>query len=154
MNTVVNSILEAKQLILNKLASIASIDLEKTLLKNGRIETFASDHPKGSVVIHYAGSSYNDESPGSTIVKQLRVLRIAAFVQIRIEHGIDYRDNMIELIIKSISGLKFKAITKLDRIKPLSDEYLTPEKEEQLKYYEHSIVFLVPAQFQQSENFN
>ncbi|MBX2975430.1 MAG: hypothetical protein KF721_04800 [Ignavibacteriaceae bacterium] len=124
------------------------------MLDTERIEEYKTSHVRGSAVIYYAGSTYADESSGSSIVRQNRNMRIGVFVQVRTEHGLTYKDGIVDNIINSCAGLKFTAITKADRVKPVSDEYMSPESQEKYAYYEHLIIFLVPAQFQQNQNIN
>ena len=148
--TLVTTIKEAKALICDKLVNDFGSELHVEILKTGRIEDYQTNHPKGALIVHYDGSRFS-ESKSSTIVLQDRLKRIAVFLQIRIEHGVDYRDELIDRVITSISGLKVKSVTKTDRTRMQSDEYLAAEKEESKAFYEHSIVALVPAEFKQAD---
>lgn len=149
--TEITNITTAKNLLYDKLKTDLEADLEVTLLKQGGIDSFRSNHQNGSLVLHYDGSDYSD-SESKNIVLQDRLMRIAAYIQIRAEKGLDYRDQMIDKILTSVSGIKFSALHKTGRVRPASDNYIAPEEQEKLMYLEHVIIFLVPAQFEQSED--
>ena len=147
--TEVTGIMSAKKLINDKLTTDFAAELEVTTLKTGRIEDYQTDHPKGALIIHYDGSAFS-KSKSSTIIFQDRDLRIPIFMQVRLEMGLDYRDDLIDRVISSISGLKIKSVTKTDRSRVNADDYLASEKEESKKFYEHSIVIIVPGEFKQA----
>jgi hypothetical protein len=148
--TQILTITDAKNLIKDKLTNDFANELSVEMLLKGRIEDFQTDHPKGALIVHYDGSRFS-ESKSSSITLQDRLKRIAILLQIRIEHGVGFKDELIDRVINSISGLKIKSVTKTDRTRMQSDEYLAAEREESKAFYEHSIVALVPAEFKQAD---
>ncbi len=139
---------EAKQLLFDKLKTDLGDQIHVDMLEKGRIEDYKTNHQNGALVLHYDGSKLSDPA-GRNIVHQNRDMRIAGLLQIRIEKGIGFRDDMIDAAIDSVSGIKIKAISKVDRVYASNDEYLTPEADESKQFYEHSILFIVPTEFQQ-----
>lgn len=147
---IVTSIEEAKDLIYQKLNTDFGTELEVTVLEHGSVDDYQTNHAKGALLIHYDGSRFSD-SESQSIIYQKRVFRVAIFQQIRIEHGKNYCDKLVDRIVTSISGLKFKSIAKTDRTRMQSDEYLASKEEETKKFNEHTIVCLVPAEFRQAQ---
>lgn len=151
MTTVtVTTIEEAKSLIEKRLVlDFPPEELEVTILNQGRVEDFYTDHPVGAAVIHYDGSKFSD-SKSTAVVFQDRVFRIAVLLQVRVAQGLSMKDKLIDSIINSVSGMKFKAVSRHNRVRTQDDEYLAPgEKEKAKEYFEHSITVLVPAEFEQ-----
>ena len=148
--TEVTGIVSAKKIIADKLTTDFKNELEVTTLNSGRIEDYQTDHATGALIIHYDGSAYG-KSKSQTIILQDRDLRIAIFMQIRIEKGLDYRDGLIDRVISSIAGLKIKTNSRFDRTYIKADDYLASEKDESKKFYEHSLVCIVPGEFKQAD---
>lgn len=150
---IVKTIKEAKDLLFNKFFLDLNDELEVTTLKEGHINQFKTNHPRGALILYNDGSKFSD-SHSKNVVHLDRNMRIACLLQIRSEMGQDYKDNMIDAVIDSAAGLKFQTVSKADKVSPASEDYITPETEADLTYYEHSILFTVPAQYQEKNSFN
>lgn len=146
----VTSIIEAKELIFEKLKTDFSEELEVTLLDFGDISEYETDHSKGALIIHYDGSRFSD-SKSQSVTYQDRVFRVAIFHQVRIEHGKNYLDELVDRVILSVAGLKIKSIAKTDRTRMQEDLYLASKPQEQKKFNEHTSVCLIPAEFRQAQ---
>lgn len=149
----VTTINQCKQLMFNQLKKDVQDSLDVDKLEFGRIEDYKTNHPNGAVVVFYDGGKFSD-SMSMNIVHTQRELRIVAFLKTRVDKGVSFRDGMIERIIESVSGLKFKTVSKADRVRPSADEYLTPEPDGDKNFYDHPIVFVIPAQFVQKKHIN
>ena len=149
----VTSIKQAKDLLFNQFKTDLSADLDIDALEFGRIENYTTNHPNGAVVVFYDGGKFSD-SMSKNVVHTQRELRIVAFLKTRVDKGVTYRDDMIDAVIESAAGLKFRTVSKADRVRPVSDEYLTPEPDGDKNFYDHPIVFVVPAQFVQNKHLN
>lgn len=147
----VTSIKQAKDLMFNQLNTDLSDKLSIDKLEFGRIENYQTNHPKGAVVVFYDGGKFSD-SMSKNVVHTQRDMRVVAFLKTRVDAGLDFRDAMIEAVIESVSGLKFMTVSKADRVRPASDEYLTPEPDGDKNFFDHPIVFVVPAQFRQKKH--
>lgn len=151
MITVITEIEHAKDFVANKLAGeIGSNEFEVSKLEKEQVATFYTNHPRGAVLIHYDGSAFS-ESLSSSVIYQNRLMRVAIFIQVRIEHGYKVKDELVDRIINLLSGLKFKSISKTGRIRMREDQIIVPEDEKGKGYLEHSIVVLIPAEFKQTQ---
>lgn len=147
----VTSIQQAKELLINQFKEDLSKDLDIDSLEFGRIEDYKTNHPNGALVIFYDGGKFTD-SMSKNVVHTQRDLRIVAFLKTRVDKGVTFRDNMIDAVIESAAGLKFKTVSKADRVRPVSDEYLTPDPDGDKNFFDHPVVFVVPAQFVQKKH--
>lgn len=143
----IKTIAAAKELLLNKLQEDLAGYVEVTKLKkHQRIEKFKTDHQSGSIVIHYDASKFTAVE-AKNVVTQEREMRFAVLLQTRLEKGDDFRDAMVDRVHTSLSGIRFQAVNKLDKVLTIADEYITPEREEEFEFYSHIVTAIVPAQF-------
>lgn len=142
----VKKISQAKSLIYDKLKTDLGDTLQVTLLEDERIENFKTNHAKGAVVVYYVGSAHSD-SRGKNVVNTERAFRIVAYLQTRVDQGLSFRDNMIDAIYDSVAGLKFTTVAKADKVRPVDDNYLPPAEDADKQFYDHPVMFLVPAQY-------
>lgn len=149
----VTKIKHAKELLYNQFQADFGSELHVDKLEKGRIETYTTNHPNGALVVFYDGGKFSD-STSINIVRTNRDLRFVAFLKIKIEKGLTYRDDMIDAVVDSVSGLKFITVSKADRVRPSADEYATPEADGDKSFYDHPIVLIVPAQFVQKKHLN
>ncbi|GAB4287312.1 MAG: hypothetical protein Kow0098_03680 [Ignavibacteriaceae bacterium] len=149
----IKKINDAVTLVVDALKTEFGKELEVRDETDERIETYKTNHPNGAVLVLYDGAKYSDRN-NENIVFLERNMRIACLLQVRVEKGLMYKNDMIERMTDAVSGLKFETFGKTDKVFPATDEYNIPQQEKDKTFYEHTIVFIVPSQYEEKNYLN